>query len=117
MTWPWDRHIAWLHQQIKDERAMHAAERDRILAENSRLQQEVERLRLVLGQPSRMAETVEEPKPADPDAMPVFSGTPWARVQQREIWLQTPQGKAWANRQLATLKVPESGTETKEKEH
>ena len=116
MKWPWDQHISWLHKQIEDERTAHVAERERILAENKRLQDECERLRLALGQPSRMAETPEVIKPPDPDALPVFTGTPWERVRAREVWMQSPAGKVWAERQLAKLKIEESG-ELKEKEH
>ena len=111
MKWPWDQHITWLHKQIEDERTAHAAERDRILGENKRLQDECERLRLALGQPSRMAEVIETPKPVDPDALPVFTGTPWERVKARELWMQSPAGKLWNDRQLAKLSV-ESGEKT-----
>jgi hypothetical protein len=105
MKLPSTRLIEHLEQQIKDERTAHAAELGRALSENKRLQDEVERLRLSLGQPSRAAEPPPEPeKPVDPDEPPVFSGTSWQRVQQREIWLHTDSGKRWMAKQLASVR-------------
>lgn len=99
------RLISTLEKQIADEREMHSRELGRVLSENKRLQDECERLRLALGQPSRVAELPPEPKPpADPDEMPAFTGTPWNRVQQREAWLDSPAGKRWTARQLGSLK-------------
>lgn len=110
MKLPWTQLIEHLEQQIKDEREMHAKELSRVLDENKRLQDECERLRLTLGQPSRAAEPPPEPpKPEDPDAMPAFRGTPWQIVQQKEMWFETPAGKRWMERQIGTLKVQPSG--------
>lgn len=106
MKLPSTRLIEHLEQQIKDERELHAAERTRILAENKRLQDEVERLRLTLGQPSRAEEPPPEPKlPIDPDAPPTFTGTTWERVKQREIWMSSNAGKRWMAKQLASVTV------------
>ncbi len=102
--------IETLEKQIADERVEHARERAYILSENKRLCDEVERLRLALGQPSRAAEAPPEPeKELDPDEMPTFRGTPWQQVMQREAWLQGPAGKKWTERQVAMLKVQPSG--------
>lgn len=110
--------IATLEKQIADERAMHATELERVLSENKRLQDEIERLRLTMGQPSRMAEPPEPPKRAvDPDEMPTFTGTPWAQVQQREIWLMTPAGKRWQNKQLASIRELSGETEKAKEIH
>ena len=102
--------IDHLRQQILDERAAHAAELLRALNENKRLQDENERLRLALGQPSRAPEPPEEPpKPVDPDAMPTFTGLPFDRVIQKEEWLRSDAGKRWMKRQLDSVKVKPSG--------
>jgi hypothetical protein len=107
--------IEHLRQQITDERALHAAELLRVLAENKRLQDSVERLTLRLGLPSTVAEPPEEPKaPVDPDAPPIFSGTPFQRVVQKDEWLRSDAGKRWMAKQLASVKVQESGEAKKE---
>lgn len=112
------RLIETLEKQITDERAMHAAELHRALSENKRLQDEIERLRLTAGQPSRMAEPPETPKPqADPDEMPAFTGTPWERVQQREMWFRTPSGKRWQAKQVASLREISGETEKAKEIH
>lgn len=104
-----------MRQQITDERALHAAELLRVLAENKRLQDSVERLTLRLGLPSTVAEPPEEPKaPVDPDAPPIFSGTPFQRVVQKDEWLRSDAGKRWMAKQLASVKVQESGEAKKE---
>lgn len=120
MKLPWTALIEHLKQQLLDERAQHAKELERSLTENKRLSDECERLRLALGQPSRAAEPPPEPdEPVDPDAMPAFVGTPWQRVQQKEMWLQTAAGKRWNLRQLASITdFVESGkTETAKEPH
>jgi len=133
---PSTRLIEHLEQQIKDERGLHAAdlllmretfkqerelherELQRALTENKRLQDENERLRLALGQPSRVAELPDEPQePVDPDAPPVFSGTTFQKVQQRAQWMQSEGGKRWMLKQLGTVKPLESGeSKAQEKE-
>lgn len=123
------RLIEHLEQQIKDEREMHLSvekrlgylhseEKTRILAENKRLSDECERLRLALGQPSRAAEPPEEPKaPVDPDAMPAFSGLPFERAVQKDIWLRSDDGKRWMAKQLGSVKPIESGESKNSKEN
>lgn len=100
------RLIEHLQQQIKDERALHAAELARLLEENKRLQQQCERLTLRVGLPSTLPEPPEEPrKPVDPDAPPLFTGTTWEQVRKREIWMESDAGKRWMSKQLGTVKV------------
>jgi len=129
------RHTLHLEKQLEDVRFTHAADLDalekrhadelayikesraaelnRLLDENKRLQGEVDRIRIALGQPGTREPVVEADKPRDPDAMPFFGGSPWERIQQREQWLQTPAGKKWMEKNWSETRIPE----TKEKEH
>lgn len=119
MKLPWTQLIEHLKQQLVDERELHARELERVLTENKRLQAEVEGLRLERGQPTRMLEEVAPQAPRDPDEMPQFTGTPWDRVRQKEMWLQTPAGRRWQAKQLASLKefTKPSGETEKGKEN
>jgi hypothetical protein len=115
MKLPSTRLIEHLEQQIKDERESHKAEMAHVLAENKRLQDQCERLTLRLGLPSTVAEPPEEPRtPPDPDAPPIFTGLPFERVIQRDTWMRSDAGKRWMAKQLASVKVKESGEVTKE---
>jgi len=115
MKLPSTRLIEHLEQQIKDERELHSAELARVLEENKRLQQQVERLTLRVGLPSTLPEPPEEPRqPTDPDAPPVFTGTTWERVKQREIWMMSDAGKRWMAKQLGSVKVLSGETKVQE---
>jgi len=121
------RHTKWLEAEIADLklrhdkhvaelRELHQKEMERFLAENNRLQAEVDRIRLALGQPGTR-EPVEEPPrltSQDPDAMPVFLGTPFERVQQREQWLESPAGRRWMKQNAAPFISSEKKEEEKQ---
>jgi len=98
-------------KQLADLKESHKAEMDRLLVENARLQSEVDRIRLHLGQPGTR-EPVEEPeKPQDPDAMPSFMGLPFERAIQREEWMNSPAGKRWMEKNWHQTKIPEKEIE------
>lgn len=108
------RHVRWLEAEIQDLKKRHEVELNRAITENVRLQGEVDRLRLQLGQPGTR-EPVEEvtvKTPQDPDAMPVFLGTPWEKVLQREKWLETSPGKRWMKNNLAPITSEKKEEET-----
>lgn len=112
------RHEKWLESeiadlkkrhdsQLTDLKLAHQAEMDRLLAENIRLQTEVNSVRLSQGQVGTLPEKEELRQPTDPDMMPVFTGTSWEKVQQRERWLESPAGKRWMKKNWDETAVPE----------
>jgi hypothetical protein len=101
-------HVEDLKTQMRDDivrlQNMHQAELDRALSENKRLQDACERLTLRLGLPSTIAELPEEPKaPIDPDGPPVFSGSSFQRVVQRDEWMRSDAGKRWMAKTFASV--------------
>ena len=123
------RLIEHLEKQIEDLKAMmradiirlqemHQAELTRALEENQRLRDQCERLTLRVGLPSTMREEPEAPRPApDPDAMPAFTGSAWERVVARELWLATPAGKRWQEKQLAHVRASTPEVQKAEETH
>lgn len=113
------QHIEDLKEQMREDivrlQGMHVGEMTRLLEENKRLQQQVERLTLRVGLPSTLAEQPEEPRaPVDPDAPPMFTGSTWERVKAREIWMRSPAGKRWMEKESCVGSVKVLSGETVE---
>lgn len=83
----------------------HAAELNRVIEENQRLRDDMDRLRLLV---TPALQNVELPKertgPPPPSDVPV--GTPWQRFQQREV---ARQEEAWARKHAKPVAAPLEG--------
>jgi hypothetical protein len=108
------RHTLFLEREIADLKKRHETELSRALSEIQRLQQEVNGLRLSRGEPGLLPETEDVRQPVDPDAPPVFQGTPFERITQREMWMESPAGKRWMAKLLNDAKI---GGAEKEKQN
>ena len=108
------RHTLFLEKELADLKARHEVELSRALAENSRLQAEINGLRLSAGQPGTLPEKEDARQPVDPDAPPIFTGPPWERILRREEWMESPAGKRWALKLLNDAKI---GSAEKEKQN
>jgi hypothetical protein len=102
------RHTRWLEAEIADLKARHEVELSRAIAENSRLQNEVHELRLSRGETGTIPEKEEARQPVDPDAPPIFSGTPFQKIQQREMWMESEAGKRWMIKLMNQAKIGET---------
>jgi hypothetical protein len=100
-------------EQVNDLKAAHVRELARLLEENNRLQAEINGLRLAAGQPGTVQEKEEPRTVVDPDAPPIFTGSPFERVLKREAWMNSPAGERWMKKLATMAKI---GEET-EKEH
>jgi hypothetical protein len=108
------RHVLFLEKEIDDLKKRHEAELQRVLSENNRLQNEINGIRLAAGQPGTLPETEDVRQPVDPDAPPIFSGTPFQKIQQREMWMESPAGKNWMAKLMMQDKI---GNQAEEKDH
>lgn len=83
----------------------HATELNRVIEENQRLRDDMDRLRLLV---TPALQNVELPKertgPPPPSDVPV--GTPWQRFQQREV---ARQEEAWARKHAKPVAAPLEG--------
>lgn len=63
----------------------HAEELNRVIEENQKLRDDIDRIRLLLTPALQNVELPKERSASPPPMTPVFTGTPWQRVQQREM--------------------------------
>jgi hypothetical protein len=111
------RHTLWLEgqvrelkQQVLDLQKVHAEELSRVITHNERLQDELARTRIVLTPDLQRVHLPHEHEDETPPPAPKTPvGTPWQRVQAREI---EEEDKRWAAKQAAkgvTHGVPGEG--------
>lgn len=101
------RHTLFLEKEIEDIKARHQVELARALTENLRLLGELDRIRVSRGEPGTL-EPKEEANQIDPDAPPYFSGTPFQKIQQREMWMESAAGKNWMAKLMNQSKIGET---------
>jgi hypothetical protein len=108
------RHTLFLEGELSCLKKRHEIELQRALDEISRLQQEINALRLSRGETGTIPEKEEARQPVDPDAPPIFSGTPFQKIQQREMWMESPTGKNWMAKLMMQDKI---GNQAEEKDN
>ena len=124
----WDfftsRHVRWLEAEIEDLRRRHATdiadlkkthaeELDRAITEASRLRGEVDRFRLYLApalQPIGQPIGTTEPEPTK-GKEPVFGGTPFQRILQREMAKQEKEANARYTKPVEPTKENNDGSQ------
>jgi hypothetical protein len=109
-------YTAHLESEIADLKAERKILLNNLLSENKRLQDEINRIRLSAGQPGTLPETEDVRQPVDPDAPPIFSGTPFQKIQQREMWMESPAGKNWMAKLMMQDKIGDNAKENQNAE-
>jgi len=102
------RHTLFLEGELSCLKKRHEIELQRALDEISRLQQEINALRLSRGETGTIPEKEEARQPVDHDAPPVFGGTPFQKIQQREMWMESEAGKRWMIKLMNQAKIGET---------
>jgi hypothetical protein len=98
-------HTEWLEEQfekLKAEHALriaemksaHAEELNRVIEDNRKLGRDIERLRLYLTPALQNVELDPDRTPPPSPAQDVYAGTPWQRIQKREIAKQDAEWTA-----------------------
>ena len=104
------RHTKWLEREIEELKKTHALEMERVITQNQRLQDELQRTRILLTPGLQAVSLPHEHDDSPPPVSAEPTGTPWMRVRARELKRLDDEWRAQQEKNAAAAKGDANGS-------